>query len=192
MTDEQLIEGLKNNRQEAFRTLVGKYQAMVVSTCYYLLHDQEDAQDMGQDVFIEVYQSIHKFRQESSLATWLYRIAVNKSLNHLRRKKNKDLFVSIEKMFTSKSADSSWSEDDFSHTREREDEFEQKLQRVHHALGQLPANQKTAFVLHKYNSLSYKEIAEILEVSLSSVESLIHRAKLNLQAMFLKDIQKQK
>ncbi len=190
MNDQELVDGLKSNSQAAFRELVEKYQQQVVSTCYYFLHDQDDAQDIGQEVFIEVFQSIHKFRQESSLSTWLYRIATNKSLNLIRKNKYKKLIINVENLFRAEPATAQLQNEDFTQSPEREHEFDERTQRLHSAIQQLPSNQKTAFTLNKYNSMSYKEIAEVMEISLSSVESLIHRAKINLQNRLTRQINK--
>ncbi|MDZ4204164.1 MAG: RNA polymerase sigma factor [Bacteroidales bacterium] len=188
MNDQELIEGLKNNHQGAFRKLVDKYQQQVVSTCYYFLRNQDDAQDVGQEVFIEVYQSIHKFRQESSLSTWLYRIASNKSLNLIRKNKYKSLFVNIENLFKEKTSDVQLRSEEFSHAREQEQEYDERVKKLNWAINLLPINQKTAITLHKYSNLSYKEIADVMEISLSAVESLIHRAKVNLQNTLINNL----
>ena len=84
MTESELVEGVLLKRETAYKELVQKYQKQVINTCFHFLGNYEDAQDIAQDVFIEVYGSIEKFRKESKLSTWIYRIAVNKSLNYLK------------------------------------------------------------------------------------------------------------
>lgn len=190
MNDQELVEGLKVNNQAAFRKLIEKYQQQVVSTCYYFLHNHDEAQDIGQEVFIEVFQSIHKFRQESSLSTWLYRVATNKSLNQIRKNKYKNLMVNVENLFRAAPDTAQLQNEDFTKSLEREREFDERTKRLHTAIEQLPSNQKTAFTLNKYNSMSYKEIADVMEISLSSVESLIHRAKINLQNKLIREFRK--
>lgn len=191
MNDHELIDGLKHNSQEAFRLLVERYQEMVVSTCNNFLRDYDDAHDIAQEVFIEVYRSIHRFRQDAAIATWLYRIAVNKSLNYLRRKKNRGFFFSIEKLFGGESGIKNLSEPDFTKPLEKEALYTARAKVLHNAIDTLPANQKTAFTLHKFSNLPYKEIAEVMKISLPAVESLIHRAKKNLQEKLIKTIEKQ-
>src|SRR5512145_2582027 len=100
MTDPELIKKLIDRDDLAFRVLVTNYQALVFNACYNLIRVREDAEDIAQDVFIEIYESIHLFRNESKLSTWLYRIAINKSLNHIRKNKWKNKINSIEQFFT--------------------------------------------------------------------------------------------
>ena len=90
MEDLQIIQDIENNHIQAFKHLVNKYQQMVVNTCYGFVHNREDAEDIAQEVFIEVHRSLHKFRKESKLSTWLYRISANKSLNFIRENKKKN------------------------------------------------------------------------------------------------------
>jgi RNA polymerase sigma-70 factor (ECF subfamily) len=191
MNDRELIDGLKRSEEAAFRFLVGRYQELVVSTCFNFLHDRDDAHDIAQEVFIEVYKSIHRFRQDAAISTWLYRIAVNKSLNYLRKHKNSKAFFPIEKISGSQASESNFAEPDFTKPREKEEEYITRAQMLHSAVEALPVNQKSAFTLHKFSNLPYKEIAEIMDVSLSAVESLIHRAKKNLQASLIALIEKQ-
>ncbi len=92
MTDQTLLEKLKQKEESAYRELYDIYYQQVINTSMGFLHCRHDAEDITQEVFIEVFNSVSKFRNESSLSTWLYRITVNKSLNHLRKHKKK-IFV---------------------------------------------------------------------------------------------------
>lgn len=191
MNDHELINGLNRNSQAAFRLLVERYQQMVVSTCYHFLRNHDDAHDIAQEVFIEVYKSIHRFRQDAAISTWLYRIAANKSLNYLRKQKSRGFFFPLDKLFGGEANVKNLSEPDFTKPLEKEAEYTARAMMLHNAIDALPANQKTAFTLHKFSNLPYKEIAEVMEVSLSAVESLIHRAKTNLQSALIEAIEKQ-
>jgi len=84
--DCNLFERIKNREELAFRELVENYQTMVINTSYGLLQNYNEAEDISQDVFVEVYESIHKFSGDSKLSTWLYRIAINKSINACKKK----------------------------------------------------------------------------------------------------------
>jgi len=168
-----IIDQLKKRDEKAFRQLVEEYQRMVFRTCIGIVHDADDADDVSQEVFIEAFNSIDNFRADSKISTWLYRIAVNKSLNHIRANKRKRLFQSLGFSNSPDVADMSIPVDAI--------ENQQRKKIMDAAIDSLPENQRTAFVLHKMDDLSYKEIAEIMNVSLSSVESLIFRAKQNLQ-----------
>ena len=191
MNDQELIEGLKNNNQQAFRFLVERYQDLVVSTCFTFLRDRDDAHDIAQEVFIEVYKSIGRFRQDAAISTWLYRIAANKSLNFLRRHNNRWLFIPLEKLFGNEVAEKKLTEPDFTKSEDKEHEFDIRIRMMHKAIDKLPESQKTAFTLHKFNYLPYKEVAEIMETSLPAVESLIHRAKKKIQSELIRMIEKQ-
>lgn len=172
-----IIDQLKKRDEKAFRQLVEEYQRMVFRTCIGIVHDADDADDVSQEVFIEAFNSIDQFRADSKISTWLYRIAVNKSLNHIRANKRKRLFHSLGFSNSPDVADMSITVDTI--------ENQQRKKIMDAAIDSLPENQRTAFVLHKVDDLSYKEIAEIMDVSLSSVESLIFRAKQNLQKKLL-------
>lgn len=181
MSDYEIIEQLKQGNEQAFRKLVEHYQKMVVNTCYGILHNYEDAEDVAQDVFVEVYRSIDNFRADSRLSTWLYRIAVNRSLNHIRDNKKHRWFNSFESDVRTENKKLLQVESNQADQPEFELENKQRAVILHEAINSLPGNQKVAFTLSKYEELSYQEIAAIMELSVSSVESLLFRAKKNLQ-----------
>jgi len=85
MEDREIVLKILDGDHRAFQILVEKYQEMVFRTCMGLLHNPDDADDIAQEVFVEVYESLGYFRHEAKLSTWIYRIAVNKSLNYLTR-----------------------------------------------------------------------------------------------------------
>jgi len=178
-SDRILIDKILEGDQFAFKELVEKYQTMVINTCIGFLHDKQDAEDIAQEVFIEVFYSLRKFRQEAKLTTWMYRIAVNKSLNFLRSKKRTQWIQSFEDVFGMSRQDQKQPAEMRNPATDMEMQEEATL--IHNAINSLSENQRIAFTLNKYDDLPYSEIAEIMGVSLSSVESLIHRAKMNLQ-----------
>jgi len=181
MSDHEIIEQLKQGKEQAFKMLVDNYRKLVVNTCYGLVHNREDAEDIAQDVFIEVYRAVQHFRADAKLSTWLYRIAVNRSLNHIRDNKKHKWFRSFENDVADKSRQLQQIESARSEHPEFELENKQRALILHEAVNSLPENQKVAFTLSKYEDLSYNEIAEVMEMSVSSVESLLFRAKKNLQ-----------
>ena len=185
MTENDLLNNLREDKTGAFRQLVEKYKVKVINTCYRFVADKEDAEDIAQDTFIEIYRSISSFREESELSTWIYRIAVSKSLDFVRkknRKKRKGIWGHILRL------DNGPHEIPAPSSTNPDIELEQKERRavLQQALDSLPKNQSVAFVLSKYDGLSYKEIADILKTSVPSVESLIHRAKTNLKKKLYK------
>lgn len=181
MSDNELIHRLINGNEDAFKQLVEQYKGLVYNTCYHITRNIEDAEDIAQDVFVEIYESINKFRNESKLSTWLYRIAINKSLNHIRKYKWKSKVSSIENFFTGDKSTKLEIEDPDANNSPGNIEYTERGRVLQNALNSLSENQRIAFTLSKYDELSYQEISEVMNLSLSSVESLIHRAKLNLQ-----------
>jgi RNA polymerase sigma-70 factor (ECF subfamily) len=181
MTDSELIEKLKAKDDHAVRHLVITYQDKVVKTAFYILSNMEDAEDLSQEVFLEILRSLGQFKSKATLNTWIYRITVNKSLDHLRKQKRRSIIQSIGSFFRNDS-------ENLEKTATEEDGCDSKEKRrvIDGAVNSLPENQKIAFILGKYEELSYKEIAGIMNISVPSVESLIHRAKLNLQKKLVK------
>ena len=180
MTDQELITGILNNDKPVIQFLVSKYHKQVITTAFHFVHNMDDAEDLAQDVCIEILESIGQFKRTSSLSTWIYRITVNKSLNFVRKNKRKQLVKQFESFFRKTDGNSSTMISEPSVIENPYDNTERK-QMLDKAINSLPENQKTAFILSKYEELSYKEITEIMNLSLASVESLLQRAKQNLQ-----------
>jgi len=183
ISESDLVEDIKKKDHAAFKKLVDQYQEMVLNTCYGFVHDVDDAKDLTQEVFIKIYDSIHKFRGDAKLSTWIYRISVNKSLNFIRADK-KAKTTDLEAL--SHSSDLKLR---VHHESEQEDidlEQEQRSRILFKAVDSLNENQRIAFSLNKLDDISYNEIGEIMNISLPAVESLIHRAKLNLQKKLIK------
>lgn len=186
MQESQFINRLKNGDHDAFRLLIDQYQVPILKLCKGFLHNDEDAKDVTQDTFIEVIQSINRFRGNAKLSTWLYRIAVNKSLNLIRKRKHVIPFRAFDQLFHSEKNPNKSLVNTNSDTLVDPLEKDDRKKYIKKALDTLPENQRIAFLLNKYINLSYKEIAETMEVSVSAVESLIHRAKTNLQQKLYK------
>ena len=167
------------SKEEQFRKLVSEYQEMVINTCYRFVFNREDAEDLAQEVFVEVYRSLEQFRAESKLSTWIYRIAVTKSLDHLRRMKRIKRFGALKRIIgvNDPVAEIAAPSGD---TPEKNLEDNERSAILLNALSLLPDNQKAAFLLSKQEGYSNQEIADILKTSVSAVESLVHRAKKNL------------
>jgi len=178
-TDYKIISGLKNGDNTSFRRLVDLYQFNVFNICLGFVRNELDADDLTQDVFIEVFTKIHAFRGDASISTWLHRIAVNKSLEFIRRQKRKRRFGFLISLFT----DDNITDKNLNNNDHPGIQFEKKelAETLLKAVDKLPTHQKIAFTLHKIDGLSYDEISKIMDSSISSIESLIHRAKVNLR-----------
>src|SRR4030095_13860841 len=174
-----LVEQLKQGDEAAFKQIVESWQNMVYNTALGILQNAEDAEDVAQEVFVQVFESIKSFKAESKLSTWLYRITVSKSLDHLRKKKRKKRFAYIQSIFGANN-ETVVKKPDFHHPGVTLDNKERAAV-LFQAISQLPSNQKIAFTLNKLEGLSYQEISEVMKTSISSVESLMHRAKNNLK-----------
>ncbi len=180
MTEQELLNNIRQGHPRAFEQLVELHRNQVVNICYKFLHNREDAEDIAQEVFLEVYKSISTFRKEAKLSTWMYRIAVAKSLDYLRKQKRKKRFGQVRQLLGLK-AETEHVPASLHTNPEKELEKQERFRILQDAIDSLAENQKIAFTLSKYDGLSYAEIAEVMGTTISSVESLIHRAKKNLQ-----------
>jgi RNA polymerase sigma-70 factor, ECF subfamily len=181
MTDTEIINIILHGSRDKFRVLVEKYQSMVFHICMGFVHDKDDADDLTQEVFIQTYQSLSSFKGDSAFSTWIYRIAVNASLNMVRKNSRFRILNRLDSLFgNEKEKEVSLSVHDHEDPESILIRYE-KSKWIQSALDSLPENQRTAIVLTKYDSLSQKEIAEIMKISEGAVESLIQRAKANLK-----------
>ncbi|MCK7556418.1 RNA polymerase sigma factor [Chitinophaga sedimenti] len=174
-----LIDNLKQGDASAFSNMVNTCKDMVYNTAIGILQQAEDAEDVTQEVFIQAYESMSSFKGESSVSTWLYRITVTKSLDHLRRKTRKKRWAKITSLFGLQDAPVP-EPADFEHPGVTLANKERSTL-LFRAVARLPENQKAVFVLHKLEGLPAKEIAAVMDISLASVEGLMHRAKANLR-----------
>jgi RNA polymerase sigma factor (sigma-70 family) len=180
-SESDLVQGLQSGNEDSFRYLVDKFQVNVIRTCKGFVHSSADAEDIAQEVFIEIFESAGKFQGNSELSTWIYRIAVNKSLNFIRSSGRKMFISLIDKLSSSDNTSVSEPRAGDEMSPDNPIQNNEQTQAINSAMAALPTKQKTAFILSKYDDLSYKEIAVIMGISGSSVESLIFRAKKNLQ-----------
>jgi RNA polymerase sigma-70 factor (ECF subfamily) len=177
--EAELIDRLRKGDESAFRQVVESRKDLVYNTVLGLLQHPEDAEDVAQDVFIKMYESIHQFKGESAFSTWLYRIAVTKALEWIRSRKRKKRFAFITGLLGDNN-ELRHDPPDFHHPGVQLDNKE-RAARLFKSIAQLPDNQRVAFTLHKVEGIPYLEIAAIMELSVSAIESLIHRAKKNLR-----------
>jgi RNA polymerase sigma-70 factor (ECF subfamily) len=179
LNESELIARLKKKDRESFKTIVETWQDMVYNTAIGLLQNAEDAEDTAQEVFMQVYESISSFKEESKFSTWLYRITVSKCLDLIRKKKRKKRFAFIQSLY-GKNGTLIIDPPDFFHPGVKMENKENAAV-LFKAVNQLSSNQKTAFILNKIEKLSYREIGEIMKLSETAVDALLQRAKKNLQ-----------
>ncbi len=179
IADAELVAQLQQGSEAAFRTLVERYQQRVYSTAFSLLRAAEEAEDVAQEVFVEVYQTVGRFRNETALSTWLYRLATSRALQHRRRANAKKRFA----YFTSLLGFHNQvlhEPPDHAHPLALL-EGEQQLRLLHGHISRLPSQQQVAFTLRHEQDLSYAEIAAVLGTTVSAVESLLFRARQTLR-----------
>jgi len=175
--DNEIIKSVLEGDTNSFRILVDRYQTIVFHIAFGFVHNQEEAEDITQEVFIRTWQSLSKFRGDSSFSTWLHRIAVNVCLNQIRKEKRLPVLNRISLFFRSDTAEIPPDTENPEEILIRE-EHSVWLQK---ALDSLPEKQRIAIVLSKYDDLSQKEIAAIINLTEGAVEALLQRAKRNLR-----------
>ena len=182
LSEEDFLTLLFRDKERAYRYLVSRYAEQIYNRCINTVRNVEDAEDLTQEVFTVVYLSLDQFQGKSKVSTWIYSIALNKSKEFLRKKtrqKRSGSHIEVDK------PESTFTPDqiiNFDHPGvQLEDKELAKV--LFSALDQLADNQRLAFTMHKIEGYSYDEIAEKLNVTKSSVESLMYRAKKNLQEL---------
>jgi RNA polymerase sigma factor (sigma-70 family) len=174
-----MLPDFRNNK-EAFTVFIQNHQQMVMNTALGIVQNREEAEEIAQDVFLEVYQQYQNFKGESSVNTWLYRITTNKCIDLLRKKKSKKRFAFITSLFHQESNEPVVDAAHFVHPGVQA-ENKEKSKYLFMAIDRLPEKQKTAYILCEVEMLSYQEIAAIMKLTVASVESLLFRARQNLR-----------
>ena len=167
-SDERLIALIRRGNQHAFEALVARYQSRLLAFCRHMLSSREDAEDVLQEVFAAAFNAILADEREINVRPWLYRIARNRSLNHLRKAQA----IGVDSMDVHL-AEHGLTTADKVHKRE---EFRQLMSDV----GDLPETQRTALLLREIDALSYEQISEAMETTVPSVKSLLVRARVSL------------
>jgi len=178
--DAALMMRVKEGDMAAFTELVDKYKQPVMNLVYRMLRDVTEAEDVAQNVFVQVHRSAYRYQISSKFSTWLFTIARNLSLNEIRRR-SRHPADSMEA--ASSEQDQPWHQyQDMKATPPPDKllygELEQKIE---DALSELPENQRIALLLCRQEELSYEEMANVLGCSLSAVKSLIHRGRETLK-----------
>jgi len=181
LDSQDFINDLIAGKRSAYGRLIDDYQQKVFNTCISFVPNQEDAEDIAQEVFLEVFKSISKFKGNSKLSTWIYRIATNKCLEFIRKRNTKKRFAFLQRISgTDIPIDKTSYFTEMNHPGVLL-ENKQLNETLFYAINQLPDAQRIVFTLHKIDGLSYHEVSEITEKTVSSVESLMFRAKKNLR-----------
>jgi RNA polymerase sigma-70 factor, ECF subfamily len=177
LEDAVFLDKLRAGDKTAYNELIKLYSGRVLNTCYRFLLDKEDAEDISQEVFIEIFQSLKTFRGDAKLSTWIYRIAVTKSLDEIKKRNRKKRIMAFGKILHLDEV-SDWIAG--GSMPDKSIHEEEKMKEVMQALNTLPDNQRVAFTLSKIDGYSNTEIAEIMKTTITAVESLVSRAKKKL------------
>jgi len=176
LTDAQIMLRVKAGDEAAFEYLVQKYRRPMLSFMYRMAHNSAVAEDLAQEVFLRVYRSREKYEASAKFSTWLYRIASNLAVNHARdtRHQRPENTVSLdepdqESGLTMDLPDNSLTAEEAIVRRER-------LAAIRQRVEALPERQKMALIMHKYQQMDYRQIAEVLKLSESAIKSLLFRA----------------
>ena len=170
--DLKLIAAISRGDQEAFETLVKRYQAPLLNFIARYIGDRSMAEDITQEVFLRIYRAAPRFEAKTKVSTWVFLIAYNQAMTEIgRRKRRQNLWQAIRQN----------SEEGVERVSSHHTSGYELQEELASALGRLPENQRAALLLRVNEELSYREIAEVLGMSVQSVESLLFRARSSLK-----------
>jgi len=173
--DQILIDRLCSGDQTAFYELVGKHKKKIYHVAYDITGDHQEAEDISQEVFMKVFRSLKTFRRDAKMSSWLYQIAVNTSIDSLRRKSTKPA-KSVDEWDSISTEGSVLAGSGHNFDPARSAEFGQIQDRISRALKKISPRERSVFVMCHYNGLKLNETAEILNITIGSVKSLLFRA----------------
>ena len=183
--DADLMLRYGRGDDRAFEAIVRRYQGRVASLAYRYLGSAADAEDVAQEVFLRIHRARESYEPTAKLSTWIHRITVNTSLNHLRRGRvRRHVSAEMPSRGDDDGAPSEFADPDAvrPHDVLEDAELAAMLRRI---IDELPERQRTAILLNKYQGLSYEDTATALELSLPAVKSLLTRARVNIKEALL-------
>ena len=183
LTDQQVIERALDGRESAFRELIGRYERPVFSLIYRLVRDRERSEDLAQETFIKVLNALDRYDPTYKFSSWIFKIAHNTALDHLRRREPNTLSIHGSPHARTTEEAEATSLTPVS-TDETPDEFTASReigQEIERAIGTLRPEYRTAIVLCHIEGRAYEEIAQIMDVPLGTVKTYIHRARNELR-----------
>jgi len=179
--DKALISAYLKGNEYAFEILVNRYQDKLVNYLSRLIHDYDMAVDLAQEAFIRVYRNANRYQGKYQFSTWLYRIGTNLAIDEIRRRERKGRFFFYNVTGRFQGVDETHRLPDLRYSPERSLARDEKLERLQKAIDSLPQNYRLAFILKEVQELSYLELSTILSISLGTVKSRVHRAKMLLR-----------
>lgn len=177
---EELLAKIAKGSESALAELYALFKTRVYNSALSYLQNVADAEEVTQDVFVKIFQSAARFEQKSSVSTWIYRITVNQSLDRLNHRNRQKRFGVLVGLFRDNSPQEAIPLPHFDHPGVLLEQKEH-ARILFQAIESLPDQQKTAFILSFIEGLPRQEAADVMEVSLKALESLLQRAKANLR-----------
>ena len=171
-SDLELVRQVLNGKNQAFEMLVVKYQKPIFNAAFRMVQNSDDAEEIAQSAFVKAYEKLSSYNEKYKFFSWLYRIAINETLNFISKRKNKD---SLDTEMVSRESSP---EDLYSHS--------ERSQNLQIALGELKSEYRAVIVLKHLQELSYQEISEILDVPVKTVKSHLFTARQQLREVLLK------
>ena len=187
--EQRLVQGARTGDLEAYDTLVRRYQERIYATIYHMTANHEDATDLAQETFIKAYQALKSFKGDSSFFTWVYRIAVNKTINFLKQRKNKT-YMSLNDLDFNAEHDADLVALISEKTPRREVNLIELQEKLNAAMQKLSEVHRLVVTLHDVQGLSHEEISRIMNCNTGTVRSRLFYARQQLQA-YLSDYLKQ-
>lgn len=179
-THQVLIAQIAGGSEPALAQLYAAFGSRVFNTALSYVQNSVDAEEVTQDVFVRIYQSAARFEGRSSVSTWIYRITVNQALDRLQHRKRQKRFGVVLGLFRGDSVEPAVEVPHFDHPGVVLEQKE-NARLLFQAIESLPEQQKTAFILSFVEDLPRQEVADVMQLSLKAVESLLQRAKANLR-----------
>lgn len=185
MRDEEIVSYIINGRTDLFSVIVDRYQSKVYSTAFHYTHDQEEARDLTQEIFIKLYNNLQSYKSKASFSTWLYRIAVNRCIDWTRKKKlhtvsaiydSSDEEIDIYEVM----ADSGGGPEEALIKQENKDYIIKVVE-------DLPEIYKTVIILYYFQDFSPREISDITDIPKRTIETRLYRGK-NLLKLRLEEL----
>ena len=181
LTDTSLVERCRDNDEAAFNEVVARYKTKVYNYIYRMTGSSDDAEDLTQEVFIRMYTSIESFRGQSSLNSWLFRIASNLCIDRFRRAKNRTAAFSLDDPIGEGDGDTTHEVPDRTYEPQRLLENGEMAEQIQRALAQLPEKLRATILLHDIEGLPYEEIAQVVGCPLGTVKSRLFNARMQLR-----------
>jgi RNA polymerase sigma-70 factor, ECF subfamily len=179
--DNALVSAYLEGNDEAFRVLVTRYQGKLINYINTLVHDRDLSVDLAQETFIRVFRSADRYRGDYQFSTWVYRIATNLAIDELRRRERKSRFSFRHMIGLFQSDGKPLPIADRRPTPEKALGGKERLAKLQTAIDSLPEKYRFPFLLKEVEDLSYEEIGAVLQLTLGTVKSRIHRAKMLLR-----------